>query len=372
MCCTTLPSLQNEMYFICFQEMVDLNATNVMVDSGAAKRGQVWEELIESTLNAKEEGKYKLLISRHLVGILLCVYARKDIAPFVQDIYGNTAATGILGVMGNKGGAAARFKFYDSTICFVAAHLAAHRGNVAGRNSDFHTIVEKMVFQGDDGSGPPDGGSTIMDHDFVIWAGDLNYRIRSDVPDETVFEKCDAGDISWLAERDQLNITRAQGLAFKEFHEAPLTFFPTYKYQAGTHSYDRRPEKKVRSPAWCDRVLWRTSGNSDAKHIKLEHYGRSELSASDHKPVQAVFTLQVKKTIQAKKKAIYQDIMRRLDSWENTNIPKCALNIQGVEFVDAKYLIPQSKTITIENQGTGTSLPLFLSLYHHYVLMIVL
>ncbi len=94
------------MYFICFQEMVDLNATNVMVDSGAAKRGQVWEELITATLNERGDHQYRLLISKHLVGILLCVYARKEIAPHVQDLVGNTAATGILGVMGNKGGAA--------------------------------------------------------------------------------------------------------------------------------------------------------------------------------------------------------------------------------------------------------------------------
>jgi hypothetical protein len=33
----------------------------------------------------------------------------------------------------------------------VAAHLAAHRGNVAGRNSDFHTIIEKMEFRNEDG-----------------------------------------------------------------------------------------------------------------------------------------------------------------------------------------------------------------------------
>ena len=86
--------------------MVDLNATNVMVDSGATKRAEIWEELIAATLNERQPDQYKLLISKHLVGILLCVFARVDIAPHVQDLVGNTAATGILGVVGNKGGAA--------------------------------------------------------------------------------------------------------------------------------------------------------------------------------------------------------------------------------------------------------------------------
>jgi phosphatidylinositol-bisphosphatase len=115
------------------------------------------------------------------------------------------------------------------------------------------------------------GNLNILNHDFVIWAGDLNYRIQSDIPDETVFDKVESGspdDIAWLAERDQLNITRREGLAFADFNEAPLNFFPTYKYQAGTHHYDRRAEKKVRSPAWCDRVLWRTAGEWSC-HISI-------------------------------------------------------------------------------------------------------
>ena len=52
-----------------------------------------------------------------------------------------TAATGLLGMMGNKGGAAIRMKLMDSTLCFVCSHLAAHRENVAGRNADFDRFV---------------------------------------------------------------------------------------------------------------------------------------------------------------------------------------------------------------------------------------
>ena len=50
-------------------------------------------------------------------------------------------------MIGNKGGASIRFRFYDSTMCFVCSHLAAHRGNVSGRNADFHNIVDKTVFK---------------------------------------------------------------------------------------------------------------------------------------------------------------------------------------------------------------------------------
>lgn len=43
--------------------------------------------------------------------------------------------------------------------------------------------------------------------------------------------------------------------------------------------------QKKRTPAWTDRVLWR----SDA--IKQLSYGSAELTASDHMPVAAAFSL---------------------------------------------------------------------------------
>ena len=49
-----------------------------------------------------------------------------------------TAATGLLGMMGNKGGAAIRFKLMDSTICFVCSHFSVYCVYLSVRNSDFH------------------------------------------------------------------------------------------------------------------------------------------------------------------------------------------------------------------------------------------
>lgn len=53
--------------------------------------------------------------------------------------------------------------------------------------------------------------------------------------------------------RAQLNVERAAGRVFIGFDEPPISFPPSYKYDPGTDNYDS--SEKLRTPAWCDRVL---------------------------------------------------------------------------------------------------------------------
>lgn len=100
------------------------------------------------------------------------------------------------------------------------------------------------------------------DHDIILWLGDLNYRIQDDLDMMTVYEMIDRDEIIPLAMFDQLNQERDIGNAFHNFHEGLLTFPPTYQYIPGTNEYDRRKDKKMRCPAWCDRILWRVGKES--------------------------------------------------------------------------------------------------------------
>ena len=59
-----------------------------------------------------------------------------------------------------------------------------------------------------------------------------------------------------LVENDQLNIERTKKrTVFSGFEEAPITFMPTYKFDADTDVYDSSEKRRI--PSWTDRVLYR-------------------------------------------------------------------------------------------------------------------
>lgn len=111
--------------------------------------------------------------------------------------------------------------------------------------------------------------------------GDLNYRVAHPSVSE-VHKLIANNDLDALLRRDQLLIEKAGGRAFAAFQELPIAFPPTYKYTPGTHDYERRANKKVRVPSWCDRIQWRSLNRND---FAPGDYRRAELLLSDHKPV---------------------------------------------------------------------------------------
>jgi hypothetical protein len=89
---------------------------------------------------------------KHLVGLLLCVYVKKHLCDSIKDVRTCSTGVGIMGVLGNKGGIGISMNIFDSSICFISAHLAAHTENVEGRNLDFKNIVERSVFLAENSS----------------------------------------------------------------------------------------------------------------------------------------------------------------------------------------------------------------------------
>ena len=399
-----------DIWVIGLQEMIDLSASNVLKDAVAdtvsrtqceewvKEMHRAFEYVSASKVGCFAPGSLPVLVGKeYMCGIALLVYVSnkkreestsggrpmsyppKAGEPKRVSTKGVATAripTGAVGGrLGNKGACAVRLRVESTDICFVAAHLSAHRSDVESRNADYDVIVRKDCFKRDrfgatsgivsswtagDNIDPSGTGSaasfaafdsapasttqdspnhnmsstslsssmsssslaltkddslteyfTVLDHDVVLFFGDLNYRIVKSTPDKEVAYLIKA-DLPKLLGLDQLVNEKRYGRVFQHgFYEPPIKFAPTYKYAAGTTFYDHEAYsegerngsgKKIRCPAWCDRVLYRVRprgprADGFSEKVTCVAYDRASdrLCVSDHRPVFALLDLQIRR-----------------------------------------------------------------------------
>lgn len=303
-------SQQPDFFVIALQETIDLSATNVLKDSMAdtASRGACDDWVVEFRRAFEYVAAFapgfeppSLVARENMCGIAVLVFSKEPVAAATARIRTGTAG------LGNKGACVVRWRQDDSDLCFVGAHLSAHRNDVEARNADYEVIVQKRCFKRDrfgvsalvDDAGYETLG--ILDHDIVVFLGDLNYRIDKARSDKEVHYLMKE-NLPKLMMFDQLNAERGAKRAFQSFVEPPVDFAPTYKYVPGTSRYDYETDaKKVRCPAWCDRVLYRVAPAGPRgklpESVVCAQYARADdrLKISDHRPVHAVLDITVRK-----------------------------------------------------------------------------
>ena len=219
---------------------------------------------------------YIKLSGLSLLSIRLVIFIRRDHFYKISYLEQDTVATGIGGVIGNKGGVLVSFKYLDTSFCFIGSHLAARQKEIENRNANYRDIIKsnKIGIKGLD---------IANQFDYLFWCGDLNYRI--DMERSQVLNLITEKQYSKLLEYDQLNIQRNAGNAFYGFNEATITFQPTYRYNRGDRTYS---DEKMRTPSWCDRILFKTKTNSTSLS-QLTYSSVDDLTTSDHSPVNATF-----------------------------------------------------------------------------------
>lgn len=310
-----------------FQELIDLESRKMAAKTvllGGKKKGEEgkisekvtssykrWHDRLVREVRGLAEG-YTVIHTESLVGLFTCMFVKNSERTALKDVAITTIKRGMGGRYGNKGGIVARCVIGDSSICFINCHLAAGQHHVRQRNADVTAMLEeKSVFPSSDaieeslayvGGGD---GSMVLDHEIVFLNGDLNYRI--DQRRDAVISSIHSGDLEALHTHDQLlkEMKHNRGFRLRSFHEGPLTFCPTYKYDRRSNEFDTSEKKRV--PAWCDRVLWRSR---DPERVKLLHYRRYEANVSDHRPVSAAFAMTVKSVrlnAWAKEKAVVEE-----------------------------------------------------------------
>ncbi|TPX10925.1 uncharacterized protein E0L32_008131 [Thyridium curvatum] len=272
-----------------------------------------WRDFLVRCLDDFMGGElYHLLQTAHMVGLFTCVFVKADIRDRVRSLSSAEVKRGMGGLHGNKGAIVVRFMVDDSSLCFINCHLAAGQSQANSRHNDVAAILEAAILPAErDPSARVDSyvgggdGTMIMDHELCILNGDLNYRIDT-MSRDTVVNAVKAGNLAKLLERDQLLVARRRNPAFRlrAFDEMPIAFAPTYKYDVGTDTYDS--SEKRRSPAWCDRLLYRgprRGGAGAAPRIQQVDYRRHEVRVSDHRPVTGRFKVTVKR-VDAKRRAV--------------------------------------------------------------------
>ncbi|XP_055328002.1 inositol polyphosphate 5-phosphatase K-like isoform X2 [Paramacrobiotus metropolitanus] len=270
--------LESDLIFIGFQE---LSANPMAPVMNFVVMSEIWQATLKRRLAVRN---YMMLQSIRLQGILLLVFCKSDHLRHIRSLETAYLRLGASGWWGNKGAVGISFDAYGKSICVINSHLSPHDHAFDDRVRNYRNILSDLLFP------RRHNVSTILEHDFVIWMGDFNFRIEGITQDKTLYY-VRTENFPKLLKHDQLRRAAFVEGAFSTFKEAKIRFPPTYKFVEGRRNiYDMRNPAKIRRPSYCDRVLWR-SLNDSVKVQPLEYTSHMEHKISDHKPV--TLTLQI-------------------------------------------------------------------------------
>ncbi|KAJ8512919.1 hypothetical protein OPV22_003353 [Ensete ventricosum] len=246
---------------------------------------QYLEERERSSL--RSNSRYCLVASKQMVGIFLTIWVRNEIRGDVKNLKVSCVGRGLMGYLGNKGSISISMSFHRTSFCFICSHLTSGQkeGDELRRNSDVMEILRKTRFPQVHRVCDEKTPETILDHDRIIWLGDLNYRIALSY--QSAKSLVEMHNWRALLEKDQLRIEQRCGRVFEGWKEGRIFFPPTYKYSNNSDRYagdDTHRKEKRRTPAWCDRILWYGRGLTQLAYL----HGESRFS--DHRPVYSIFT----------------------------------------------------------------------------------
>ncbi|CAG0879555.1 unnamed protein product [Cyprideis torosa] len=321
-----------DIYAVGFQEL-DLSKEAFIFDD--TPKEEEWTMAVINGLHSR--AKYRKIRQVRLVGMLLFVFVQEKHLAYIRNVAVVTVGTGIMGKMGNKGAVAIRLDIHSTSICFINSHLAAHQLETERRNRDYRDITFRLCFQN---FLPP---KTIKDHDLIFWLGDLNYRLDNIDQDQLMrMIKDEAWEKMYL--HDQLEAQKQTKKAFFGYEEGKIMFKPSYKYNPGTDTFNY--SGGTRSPAWCDRVLWRGGPIS-----LVEYRGHEEPNLSDHRPVSASFKVGIKVINLERYQKTYEEVMKKLDKLENEFLPQVSVDKLEIAFDTVRFLEVQTQTLVIANTG---------------------
>ncbi|KAF9329681.1 inositol polyphosphate 5-phosphatase [Podila minutissima] len=99
-----------------------------------------WEKQLQAAIGPD----YVMLKTETMAALHIAVFIWKPIQDLVSAVDSSTVATGIGGIVGNKGAVAISVYLGSTSFLFVNAHLTAHQSNTHARNSDYKRIIQEL------------------------------------------------------------------------------------------------------------------------------------------------------------------------------------------------------------------------------------
>ncbi|PON41262.1 Endonuclease/exonuclease/phosphatase [Parasponia andersonii] len=197
--CSSTHDKPADVYVFGFQEIVPLNARNVIVSENN-KISMKWNSLIRAALNKKiptvvekdnivgeiqkvypikddsssansvgsrsNRHEFGCIISKQMIGIFLIVWVRSDLRQCIRNLSVSCVGCGLMSYLGNKGSVSIRFWLHGTSFCFVCTHLASGgtEGDERRRNANVSQILSNTSFP----SGPSHNlPRKIIDHEYA-------------------------------------------------------------------------------------------------------------------------------------------------------------------------------------------------------------
>jgi len=235
-----------------------------------------WERKLQNYFGEN----YVLMASETLCAIHLVIFIRTNLINNVSKVKTNYVKTGANNLLGNKGAVGVSFNAFNISIMITNCHLAALQDRSDQRNLDFERCVTQM-------------NSNYQNFDFIVFMGDLNYRINNPNLDMNLIQK----DHLQFLDNDQMKIEiNSKRLNLLGFTEGEINFKPTFKYWNNTSNFQYIDTHNIdQVPGWTDRILYKIKEKereSSLLDVKQEKYdSMHDIEMSDHKPVFSYFTL---------------------------------------------------------------------------------
>ncbi|CAI2365856.1 unnamed protein product [Moneuplotes crassus] len=267
-----------DIIFVGFQETRKLNAFAILKGASKTRSDRLKQEVLVALnkIARKHDSDFDYLCfaEESMCGQLILGYCKSSIKWKISKIAMTKIKQGFGGKTGNKGAVVIRFNLDNTSMIVANAHLESGKKHLAERLFQFKDIKENCIV------GKGKKSYKFESHKCKFFIGDLNFRINLDYEEaKSLAQNFMPDDKKILEEKDQLNIAKATEEYLQDIREGPLNFRPTYKYDDNSDVYDT--SKKLRAPAWCDRILW----FKNEKHIDQLSYERKENQFSDHRPV---------------------------------------------------------------------------------------